>query len=270
MSAAREPSTTGPGLGDSSSRRLPTSRRPGSLRPASTLLLRLRERTIRATRARLGLPWRFQHTQRSGPASVVDAALVAYRRIEEDRRRAPALLAELLALPPSRRETAAASNPRFLSPALVDLLVAESLTAEEAAPAPALLALCIAGRLDPSRVGAAQVAHLAAAAWAALADARRRAGNLAAAERAFACAARHLAANPDPLDEASICRLLALFRRDRGEPRAAIAAQWRAVGLILAFARPRAIAPAVVELAGLLPCGGAWRARRGPRGRRTT
>jgi hypothetical protein len=226
----------------------------------------LGQSTIRAARAVGGLLRRVR--QCPGDVSLpVATALVAYDRIEEDRRRAPALLAELLALPPSQRETAAASNPRFLSPALVDLLVAESLAAEEAAPEPAIIALRIAGRLDPSRVGAAQVEQLTAAAWAAFADARRRAGKLVAAERAFACAARHLASDPDPLDEASFCRLLALFRRDRGEPRAAIAAQWRAVGLVLAFARPRAIAPAVAELVGLA-CGWAWRANRGPRGRR--
>jgi hypothetical protein len=190
------------------------------------------------------------------------AALARRRLIEQDRRLAPALLAELRALPPSERESMAAA-PRFRSVALVELLVAESLAA--AAPDLAVLALRIAGRLDPSAVGAAQVEHLSAASWAAFADARRRAGNLVAAERAFECAARHLASDPDPLEEASFCRLLALFRRDRGELGAALAAQWRAVRLLLAFAPPRAVRSALAELAALLT--GAW-TRRARRGRR--
>ncbi|HVT14927.1 MAG TPA: hypothetical protein VHQ90_01945 [Thermoanaerobaculia bacterium] len=194
---------------------------------------------------------------------AVAAALARRRLIEQDRRRAPALLAELRALPPSERESTAATAPRFRSVALVEILVAESLSA--AAPDLAVLALRIAGLLDPSAVGAAQVEHLSAASWAAFADARRRAGNLVAAERAFECAARHLASDPDPLEEASFCRLLALFRRDRGEQRAALAAQWRAVRLLLAFAPPRAVRPALAELAGLLIRAWIWRARRGRR-----
>ncbi|HVT15802.1 MAG TPA: hypothetical protein VHQ90_06400 [Thermoanaerobaculia bacterium] len=237
----------------------PERRRHESPTPTSAPPGRLSIQPPRAARA----AWAFLRRllpPRRRPSPAVTAALARRLRIERDRLRAPALLAELRALPPSERESMAAV-PRFRSVALAELLVAESLAAAGAAPEPAILALRIASLLDPAEVGATQVEHLTAAAWAALADARRRAGNLLAAERAFACAARHLASDPDPLEEAAFCRLLSLFRRDRGEPSRAVAAQWRAVRLLLAFARPWAIGAAVAELAALLASPWMWRAR---------
>jgi len=171
-------------------------------------------------------------------------------QVAADRERAPVLLAELLAEPPSVRERMAVSLDRFRSPALAVLLVEQSLERKAAGGELAELALSLLGVIDDApRRGVVEQAK--ARACGALANARRLQGDLEGAERALYRAAYHVAVAPDPLEEAWFYRLRARLRRDQGRLGRAVALQMQAVERLAAMARPHLVAEALVELAAL-------------------
>jgi hypothetical protein len=175
--------------------------------------------------------------------------------VEAERREAPLLLAELLARPEADRFPALARNPRYASPALAELLLAQKAPTaiDDAFPRSVLV---IAGRLDPEVVGAGPIEHLKAAAWARIGDARRQAQELARADTAFRRAAAHLANAPEPVEEARLRRRMALLSRDRRDLARAIRLQERAVHVLAKYARATEIACALIELAALRAEGG--------------
>lgn len=181
------------------------------------------------------------------------AAAVARRpeEVEADRRRAPGLLAELLSAGPLARATLAATEERFRSIALAELLVARALEEGAGGLESAELALAVAGALAKSDCTAGLAEQLRARSWAAVANARRLQGRLEEAGRAFERAAFHLASAPDPLEESLFYRLKSLLHRDRGDLGAALAVQDRAVELLAGFGRPAPGAVALIELAAL-------------------
>ena len=142
---------------------------------------------------------------------------------DRDRLRAAALYAELAALPCARRPTVVASERRFASWSLADLLVTE---AEETAdrrgppsaegraddPSPtalAELALAAIDRLEPGGAAPGLVSDVKARAWALLGEAwteeESEDGAERAARTAFRLARRHLDhGSGDPLEEAAL------------------------------------------------------------------
>jgi hypothetical protein len=170
--------------------------------------------------------------------------------VAADRERAPALLAELLGEPTAVRERMAVTLERFRSPALAALLVERSLAKKAAGGDLAELALSVLGGIDDARRRGV-VEQAKARACGALANARRLQGDLEGAGRALRRAAYHVAASPDPLEEAWYYRLRARLRRDQGHLGRAVALQMQAVERLAATACPHLIAEALVELAAL-------------------
>ncbi|HEY3571610.1 MAG TPA: hypothetical protein VGP73_27030 [Thermoanaerobaculia bacterium] len=147
--------------------------------------------------------------------------------LDRERAEAPALAAELLALPPEERGERLRRESRFHTWGLCELLLARSLEAEAGpAEAGALATLALAGadRLDRERHAAPVVEDLKARAWAAAGEARRRQGDLPGAEEALRAAAGCLAhGTGDLLVEARLLELEAVLRREQGRGREAAA-----------------------------------------------
>jgi hypothetical protein len=156
-----------------------------------------------------------------GGADVLLAALSRLRTaLDRERAEAPALAAELLALPPQERGDRLRRDGRFQTWGLCELLLARGLeagTAPAEAGALATLALAGADRLDRERHAAPVVDDLKARAWAAAGEARRRQGDLAGAEEALRAAAGCLAhGTGDLLVEARLLEFEAALRREQG------------------------------------------------------
>jgi hypothetical protein len=154
-----------------------------------------------------------------GPGALLAALSRARSELDRERAAAPALAAELLALPPERREERLRQDRRFQTWGLAELLLARSLDAPEPAEAAglALLALTGAERLDPERHPAPVAGDLKARIWAAAGEARRRRGDLAGAEEALRAAATSLALGTgDLLVEARLLEFEAAVRRTQG------------------------------------------------------
>jgi hypothetical protein len=145
--------------------------------------------------------------------------------ITTERDAAPGLLAELLAHPPARRAAVIEQERRFCNLSVCDLLVEKIFDAAARAgfgmppPPPDLaeLALLASERLDSGYYGTAMVNDMRSRAWAALASARRAAGDWHAAEQALALA-ESLAedGSADPLEEARLLELRAALLSDQG------------------------------------------------------
>jgi tetratricopeptide (TPR) repeat protein len=156
-----------------------------------------------------------------GPDSLLAALSRARSELDRERAAAPALAAELLALPPGSREERLRRDSRFHTWGLCELLLTRSLEAPEPATAAelALLALAGADRLDPERHPAPVVGDLKARAWAAAGEARRKQGDLTGAEEALRAAAAGLARGTgDLLVEARLLEFEAAVRRTQGRP----------------------------------------------------
>ena len=139
--------------------------------------------------------------------------------LDRERAEAPALCAELLALPAATALEQIGREARFQTWGLCELLLAQGAGAGETGEAGCLATLALAGaeRLDPSRHAAAVVADLKARAWAALGEARRRAADLAGAEEALRAAAACLShGTGDLLVEARLLEFEAAVRRGQG------------------------------------------------------
>ncbi|HEX3552332.1 MAG TPA: hypothetical protein VIA62_03785 [Thermoanaerobaculia bacterium] len=156
----------------------------------------------------------------SAPANSLLAALERLRSaLDRERAEAPALGAELLALPAEAALERIDREARFQTWGLCELLLAQSAGAGEAGEAAHLATLALAGaqRLDPARHAAAVVEDLKARAWAALGEARRRAADLAGAEEALRAAAACLShGTGDLLVEARLLEFEAAVRRGQG------------------------------------------------------
>jgi hypothetical protein len=153
-----------------------------------------------------------------------DSLFASLRRLrsalDQERSEAPALAAELLALPTETRGERLRRDARFHSWGLCELLLAKSLEErEDAAAAGALATLALAGadRLDRTRHAAPVVEDLKARTWAAAGEARRRQGDLAGAEEALRAAASCLGhGTGDLLVEARLLEFEAALRRGQG------------------------------------------------------
>jgi tetratricopeptide (TPR) repeat protein len=158
----------------------------------------------------------------------------AQTQAAEERERAKALLDELMRLPNAeeRLETVE-REPRFWTLGVVEHLLA---TAQPAAPASALhlaeLALALVRRLTPQDYDESLLAEQEVVAWSVQAEAHRRHGDFARAERAFRAAARRLASEPlDVPERAVFSRYLARLRLDQGWDDEALGLLQRAVDL---------------------------------------
>ncbi|HXU33380.1 MAG TPA: hypothetical protein VN851_22660 [Thermoanaerobaculia bacterium] len=158
------------------------------------------------------------------------------------RQRAPGLLAELLAAPPSERLALAQREPRFAIPPLCDeILARRAAVSARAEPGPAGglgksadrsvearqlvdLALVVAERLDASEWGVSIVRDLEARAWAHRGDVAREAGLREEAQQAFRMAhSLYALSSQDPWEWAEISRYEARFELFRGQAAAATA-----------------------------------------------
>jgi tetratricopeptide (TPR) repeat protein len=141
-----------------------------------------------------------------------------------ERAAAPYLLDELRRHPPERQELLLRNSGRFRSLALCELLLRGGGEGEPASGAAvARLVLVGLNALDPALYGDGVVADFRARAWGQLADARRRGGDLAGAEAAFAVAAGHLRGGTgDCMERAQLFALAARLRQAQGRPAEAL------------------------------------------------
>ena len=153
-------------------------------------------------------------------AAAKGRAVTRARYLEEERRAAPELAAELIRVPRRRRRARIAADPRFCSLPLADCLLAEARRlwnddnrrAEELAH----LALAVAdglGDLWPP-ADRALLNDVRAEAWATIGTARRLASDLRGADEAFAAAGGCLRrGSAEPLILASVLLQLSSLRR---------------------------------------------------------
>lgn len=150
------------------------------------------------------------------------------RAREEERRDAPDLLRELEGLAEDQVSLEIATDPRFGTWGLAELLIERSRKGIfDAAPSQAVryarLSTWVAERVDVAIYGQSLVADFSTQAWAALANALRVGGHLEESEAAFAEAERHLLGGTgDPLESANLLSLVASLRMDLGEYEAAV------------------------------------------------
>ncbi len=156
----------------------------------------------------------------SAPAHPLLAVLERLRStLGRERVEAPALCAELLALPAGTALEQVGREARFQTWGLCELLLARSAETGETVEAARLASLALAGaeHLDPARHAAAVVADLKARAWAALGEARRCGADLAGAEEALRAAAACLShGTGDLLVEARLLEFEAAVRHGQG------------------------------------------------------
>lgn len=178
----------------------------------------------------------------NAPPSPLLAVLEQVRSaLDGERAAAPAVFAELVALPPEAALERIRRETRFQTWGLCELLLAQSAElaavepdaagpvdpeAVDAATAAHFAALALAGaeRLDPSRHAVAVVEDLKARAWAAIGEACCRAADLAGAEAALRAAASCLShGTGDLLVEARLLEFEAAVRRGQGRYKEAAA-----------------------------------------------
>ena len=158
----------------------------------------------------------------SGALPDLEAAITRQgASIEEQRRKAPALWAELSRLTPEGRRARVDQERRFHTWALCELLLERSRSIAPSEPAWALeaaeLGLRIAERLNADELPAAAIASAQARAWGHLGNAKRIIADYREAERCFDEAERRLAASwLDPLDEGQLLQFQASLDRDLG------------------------------------------------------
>jgi tetratricopeptide (TPR) repeat protein len=157
--------------------------------------------------------------QHGGEGPLLDHLSQVRSNLDRERAAAPALVAELLSSPPERCVEQLWTDDRFHTWGVCELLLARSAEAEDPAEAGLLAGLTLAGaeRLDPARHASSVVEDLKARAWAIAGDARRRCGELAAAEAALRAAAACLAnGTGDLLVDAHLLEFEAALRREQG------------------------------------------------------
>jgi hypothetical protein len=164
-----------------------------------------------------GFPVEYEHAFER----VFSAARRAMDELESGRCEAVRLAAELEGLPAERRWYLARNDPRYRSRALFELLLRrsrESMDDPRRAASLAELAVAVAEGLGAAS-GRPSLANedLKAAAWGALAGARRLLPDFAGAEEALATARAHLARGTDDrLEKAWLLDLEASLRETQG------------------------------------------------------
>lgn len=159
------------------------------------------------------------------------------RRIALEKLRGWGQWAFLETMTPRVRLDLIESDPGYHTFGLYDRLLEASRLATRTDPAAAVdivgLAIAVAGRLDPSRIGRRAIADLRAAAQGELGNAKRLASDFPGARQAFAAAWRILEeeGSNDPFDRARLLSLEASYRNDLGEFETAEAALEEALDL---------------------------------------
>ncbi len=128
----------------------------------------------------------------------------------------------LEALTPQERFALVESDPRFHTWGLYDRLLEASRWYLRTEPAEAVdivsLAILVAGRLDPAKVGKERIADLQAGAWAALGNVKRIAEDFEGSRQAFNEAWRMIEQGTgDPIEAAHVTTLEASYMKDIGE-----------------------------------------------------
>jgi tetratricopeptide (TPR) repeat protein len=145
------------------------------------------------------------------------------QRLALEKLRGWALWADLRPLTPQRRLSTVEADARFHTFGLYDRLLEAGRVALRSEPAEAVhivrLALRVAERLDPDRVGERRGADLRSAAWGALGNALRVAEDFEGARYAFNEAWKILEeeGSNDPLERASLLSLEASYIKEIGE-----------------------------------------------------
>jgi tetratricopeptide (TPR) repeat protein len=173
---------------------------------------------------------------------------------ERDRAEAPALFAELMRHPPERREILVRNSGRFRNFTLCELLLRasreESSRSPDRAERLARLALLIAERLDPERLGAEPLEDTRARCWALVGNARRAASDLHGAEQAFQEAEAHLRQGTrDRMERAIGLALKASLRRAQRRFSEAVRLLRRALSIWLAAGETRRAVEAMLAWA---------------------
>lgn len=194
--------------------------------------------------------------QHDGEDPLLDHLCQVGSNLDRERAAAPALVAELLSLPPDLCADQLWTDGRFHTWGVCELLLARSAEAEDPAEAGLLAGLTLAGaeRLDPARHASSVVEDLKARAWAIAGDARRRQGELAEAEAALRAAAACLAGGTgDLLVDAHLLEFEAALRREQGRTGEAAAllklaaARYRESGEMQLFERALAAREAMLR-----------------------
>jgi len=140
--------------------------------------------------------------------------------LDRERAEAPRRVSQLLSLPADLWQEELRRETRYQTWGVCELLLGASADAAEdptESDRLAALTLAAADRLDPTRHAPALVEDLKARAWAAAGDARRRLGDLTAAEQALRAAAACLVQGTgDLLVEARLLEFEASLRREQG------------------------------------------------------
>jgi tetratricopeptide (TPR) repeat protein len=186
-------------------------------------------------------------------ARMAERVSGATARVEEERRLAEPLVAELLALPRGERHARFDEEPRFRTFFVAWKLLERSWQVEDATEAESLgrLAAAIAERLDGTGPGAGIEAGLAIGAWCRVGEACRRLGRLEAAEDALVRAVPHLEKSSDAAENAEYCRWIARLRRDQRRFDEAAALLERAATLFGSAGQTRDQALALADLAAV-------------------
>lgn len=193
---------------------------------------------------------------------VVDRVIGRVRQasdaLEADRAAARRHVAELEALPRSRRRARLEGDPRFHTWGCAELLIwrseelggsAEASEADSEAESLAGLALLAAGRLAPADFPPGLVEELRARAWLALGEARRLASDLPAAEEALRLARTHLLrGSGDRIERARHLEREALLRRDQGRAGDAARLLGRAILIYRREGQDELLAEALLKL----------------------
>jgi len=157
------------------------------------------------------------------PMSTLDFERLEMKlgQIEDERRRAPDLLSEILALSERGRAQAIRSQLRYRTLAVCDGLIEQSFRMgfDDARGAVGLaeLAIDLAEQLEPARYGRSLVQDLKGRAWAFLGNARRINSDLPGAEEALDLAQSLIEdGSADPLEQARVFDLRASLAADQG------------------------------------------------------
>lgn len=186
---------------------------------------------------------------------VVDRALHGLRErlsaAAREQAAAPVLLAELARHPAVRRAMLPRNSSRFRTLALVNAILQasrETVTKDARQSREwAELALELTDLLDPERYGARMVEDARARSWAAVANARRIAGDFLGAERAFRAAEAHLRQGTrDPLERAQVLAYKASLRRAQGRYGEAVSLLRRSLSIWLCAGEAQRAAESVL------------------------
>jgi tetratricopeptide (TPR) repeat protein len=191
-----------------------------------------------------------------GYGTIVDRILHGLRgRLSDaakEQAAAPALLAELARHPAPRRAMLLRNSGRFRTLALANAVLQASREAigKDARQSQewAELALELTDLLDPERYGTPVIEDARARSWAAVANARRIAGDFLGAEQAFRASEAHLRQGTrDPLERAQILSYKASLRRAQGRYGEAVSLFRRALSIWLCAGEAQRVAESVLS-----------------------